>query len=187
MAQHAKQSQDQVKNLYNSTVGQATKKLNLMGQAVKRIDQQAPAKVIPSTRGHTGFLFKNDKPQITQAKDAQVKTGAPSQKLLEAVSPSSSSKSKDSEVDLMWSKMFPESKFERPTIIPMELLKQFPALSSNPLLYKSYFLYKKHKEEMGARYLCLDAFSDYFTNKDEISFTDYEQASEPSAFVVPSE
>ena len=164
------------------------KNLHQMGQAVKRIDQQAPAKVIPSTRGHTGFLFKNDKPQITQAQDAQaVMTGAPSQKLLEAASPTSSSKSKDSEVDLMWSKMFPESQLERPTIIPMELLKQFPALSSNPLLYKSYFLYKKRKEEFGTRYLCLDAFTDYFTHQDEISLTVYEQASEPHAFVQPIE
>jgi hypothetical protein len=170
-------------------MGQATVGQVKMGQAtVKRIDQQAPAKVIPTTRGYTGFLLKNDKPQITQAQDAQaVMTGAPSHKLHEAVSPTSSSKSKDSEVDLMWSKMFPESQLDRPTIIPMELLKQFPALSSNPLLYKSYFLYKKRKEEFGTRYLCLDAFTDYFTHQDEISFPVYEQASEPSAFVQPSE
>jgi hypothetical protein len=114
-------------------------------------------------------------------------TGAPSQKLHEAASPTSSSKSKDSEVDLMWSKMFPESRLDRPTIITMELLKQFPALSINPLLYKSYFLYKKRKEEFGVRYLTLEAFADYFAHQDEITLTDYEQASEPFAFVQPSE
>ena len=144
--------------------------------------------MIPTTRGYSGYLLKNDKPQITQAQDAQaVKTGAPSQKHLEAVSPTSSSKSKDSEVDLMWSKMFPESQLDRPTIIPMELLKQFPALSSNPLLYKSYFLYKKRKEEFGTRYLTLEAFTDFFAHQDEITLTDYEQASEPFAFVQHSE
>ena len=144
--------------------------------------------MIPTTRGYSGYLLKNDKPQISQAQDAQaVKTGAPSQKILEAASPTSSSKSKDSEVDLMWSKMFPESRLDRPTIIPMELLKQFPALSSNPLLYKSYFLYKKRKEEFGTRYLTLEAFTDFFAHQDEITLTDYEQASEPFAFVQPSE
>ena len=112
------------------------------------IDQQAPAKVIPTTRGYTGFLLKNDKPQITQGQDAQaVKTGAPSQKILEAASPTSSSKSKDSEADLnaAWSKMFPHSLIDRPKINTIELLKLFPDLSSNPVLYKSYYLYMKRK------------------------------------------
>ena len=112
-----------------------------------------------------------------------MKTVAISKKLHEAVSP----KSKDSELDLMWSKMFPESRLDRPTIIKMELLKQFPALSSNPLLYKSYFLYKKRKEEFGTRCLTLEAFTDFFAHQDEITLTDYEQASELFTFVQPSE
>jgi hypothetical protein len=112
-----------------------------------------------------------------------MKTVAMSKKLHEAVSP----KSKDSELDLLWSKMFPKSLLDRPTIITMELLKQFPDLSSNPLLYKSYYLYKKRKEEFGARYLTLDAFTEYFANQDEIPLHVYEEASEPSDFVQPSE
>ena len=143
--------------------------------------------MIPTTRGYTGFLLKNDKPQITQAKDAQaVKTGAPSQKLLEAASPTSSSKSKDSEVDLMWSKMFPESQIDRPMINPLELLKQFPALSSNPLLYKSYYLYKKRKSEYGSSCLTLEAFTYYF-NQEEYSLTNFELASDLTAFEQPPE
>ena len=68
--------------------------------------------------------------------------------------------------------MYPHD--ERPMINPMEVLKAFPALSSNPVLYKSYYLYMKRKSEIGARYLSLEAFTDYFT-QDQFSLMDYEE------------
>ena len=86
----------------------------------------------------------------------------------------------------MWSKMFPESQIDRPMINPLELLKQFPALSSNPLLYKSYYLYKKRKSEYGSSYLTLEAFTYYFT-QEEYSLTNFELASDLTAFEQPPE
>ena len=75
--------------------------------------------------------------------------------------------------------MFPG--FERPKINPMELIKLFPNLKSNPVFYKCYYLYTMHKQSMGALTLSEEAFTAYY-NQDVVSLSDFELAVEPDAF-----
>jgi hypothetical protein len=75
--------------------------------------------------------------------------------------------------------MFPS--FERPKINPMELIKLFPNLKSNPVFYKCYYLYIMHKQSMGALALSEEAFTAYYS-QDERSLSDFEVAADPEFF-----
>ena len=48
----------------------------------------------------------------------------------------------------------------RPIIFPNELLTLFPEFKTDKVFYKTYYLYRKHKESQGqdARVLSEDAF-----------------------------
>ena len=55
-----------------------------------------------------------------------------------------------------WSRMYPG--VTRPRIVPSDLKTLFPDLQSDPVLYKSYYLYKVHKKSLNEDALSLTAF-----------------------------
>ena len=56
--------------------------------------------------------------------------------------------------------MYPD--IQRPKFIPEEFLKLHPEFKTDKVFYKTYYLYRKHKESQGqgARVLSEDAFKD---------------------------
>ena len=64
----------------------------------------------------------------------------------------------ESQVTAMWNKMYPGE--QRPTFDPTEFFQMFPGIKSDVALYKSYFLYYKHKQP-GERFLTVEAFISY--------------------------
>jgi hypothetical protein len=60
-----------------------------------------------------------------------------------------------------WSRMYPG--VTRPKIDPTELKKLFPDVQSDPVLYKSYYLYMIHKKSLNENPLTLTAFKKYYT------------------------
>ena len=78
-----------------------------------------------------------------------------------------------------WSRMYPG--VTRPKIDPTELKKLFPDVQSDPVLYKSYYLYMIHKKSLNENPLTFTAFKKYYTESvagdcmaDYESFVDFE-------------
>jgi hypothetical protein len=64
----------------------------------------------------------------------------------------------ESQVTAMWNKMYPGE--QRPKFEAAEFLQMFPGIKDNIAIYKSYYLYYKHKQA-GERFLTVDAFIGY--------------------------
>ena len=65
----------------------------------------------------------------------------------------------ESQVTAMWNKMYPGE--QRHQFDPTEFLQKFPSIKSDIAFYKSYFLYYKHQQAAGERFLTVDAFIAY--------------------------
>ena len=59
----------------------------------------------------------------------------------------------------MWFKMYPGE--ERPQFDPSEFFQMFPGIKDDIAFYKSYYLYLKHKQAAGERFLTVEAFIGY--------------------------
>jgi len=78
-----------------------------------------------------------------------------------------------------WSRMYPD--VPRPRIDATELKKLFPDVQSDPVLYKSYYLYMIHKKSLKEDPLTLTAFKKYYTETVD-TIPDYESLCDPSDF-----
>ena len=80
-----------------------------------------------------------------------------------------------------WSRMYP--RVARPRIVPFDLKTLFPDFQSDPVLYKSYYLYKIHKKSLGRDALHLKAFNSYLTEAGaEETITKYESSVDPDDY-----
>jgi hypothetical protein len=78
-----------------------------------------------------------------------------------------------------WSRMYPD--VPRPRIDATELKKLCPDVQSDPVLYKSYYLYMIHKKSLKEDPLTLTAFKKYYTETVD-TIPDYESLCDPSDF-----
>ena len=78
-----------------------------------------------------------------------------------------------------WSRMYPD--VPRPRIDATELKKLFPDVQSDPVLYKSYYLYMIHKKWLKENPLTLTAFKKYYTESGD-TIPDYESLCDPVDF-----
>ena len=83
-----------------------------------------------------------------------------------------------------WSRMYPD--VPRPRIDATELKKLFPDVQSDPVLYKSYYLYMIHKKSLNENPLTLTAFKKYYTESVAGDFiADYESCVDPDDVEQP--
>jgi hypothetical protein len=78
-----------------------------------------------------------------------------------------------------WSRMYPG--VPRPKIDAIELKKLFPDVQSDPVLYKSYYLYMIHKKSLKQDPLTLTAVKKYNTETVD-TIPEYESLCDPSDF-----